>query len=88
MPLEERKGFIQDIISQRNLALTDGLLVLRKSKKFIFSCDFYNKDGSRAEMCGNAACCMSFYARSMSYPLGDFQLGTEIVSAQSREEFP
>ena len=79
-PLEERKAFIQDIISQRKLALTEGLLVLKKSKKFIFSCDFYNKDGSKAEMCGNAACCMSFYAKAMSYSPGAFQMGKEIVS--------
>ena len=76
----ERKNFMKRLLSHKELSLTDGLVVLKKSKKYLFSCDFYNKDGSTAEMCGNAACCISFYAEKMSYPLGAFRLGKEIVS--------
>lgn len=36
---------------------TDGLIFLRKAKGFDFGWDFYNSDGSDAEMCGNAARC-------------------------------
>ncbi len=41
---------------------TDGLIFLRKSKGYDFGWDFYNSDGSDAEMCGNAArCATKFY---------------------------
>ncbi len=84
MSLSERKSFIDSLIFEEELYLTDGLIVLKKSQKFIFACDFYNRDGSKAEMCGNAACCMSFYAHLMSYPQGrQFQMGEEIVSCSS-----
>ena len=83
MSLSERKSFIDALVFEKELSLTDGLIVLKQSQNFIFACDFYNKDGSKAEMCGNAACCMSFYAQLMSYPQGKFQLGKEIVSCSS-----
>lgn len=80
MSFLERRHFMEDLISPEVLSLTDGLVVLKENGKFLFSCDFYNKDGSMAEMCGNAACCVSFYAQSLSYPLGAFRLGEEIIS--------
>ena len=30
-----------------------------------FSCDFFNKDGSFADLCGNAACCAAFFGREI-----------------------
>ena len=41
---------------------TDGLAVLLPSKTCDFKWLFYNADGSPAEMCGNAACCVIEYA--------------------------
>ena len=79
--LSQRKAFIEEeILSKKELALTDGLVVVKKSEKLAFSCDFYNKDGSKAQMCGNAACCMSAYAEWMSLPLGSFGFGEELIS--------
>lgn len=40
---------------------TDGLLYLRPENQFDFAWDFYNSDGSHAEMCGNAARCAAFF---------------------------
>lgn len=40
---------------------TDGLLFLRPEKGFDFAWDFYNSDGSHAEMCGNAARCATLF---------------------------
>ncbi len=39
----------------------DGLVVLLPSKLCDFKWLFYNSDGSPAEMCGNAACCVTDY---------------------------
>ena len=40
---------------------TDGLLFLRPEPGFDFAWDFFNSDGSKAEMCGNAARCASLF---------------------------
>ncbi len=44
---------------------TDGILFIKPEMNFDFSWDFYNSDGSTAEMCGNAARCAAlfFYSR-------------------------
>ncbi len=40
----------------------DGILLLKNSADADFAWDFYNQDGSRAEMCGNAARCAGLWA--------------------------
>lgn len=40
---------------------TDGVLFLRPEKNYDFAWDFFNADGSSAEMCGNAARCATVY---------------------------
>jgi diaminopimelate epimerase len=40
---------------------TDGFIILKKKVNFDFEWDFYNADGSHAEMCGNAARCVALY---------------------------
>ena len=75
--LSERKKFMEQLISPTDLSLTDGLVVLKKSKGL--SCDFYNKDGSTAEMCGNAACCVSTYTDWMSLAVKILLFGKETV---------
>jgi diaminopimelate epimerase len=39
----------------------DGILFIRASKDFDFEWDFYNSDGTSAEMCGNAARCATLF---------------------------
>jgi diaminopimelate epimerase len=43
----------------------DGMVFLEPDKELDFSWDFYNSDGSRAEMCGNAARCAARFAHKM-----------------------
>jgi len=40
----------------------DGMVFLEKDKDLDFAWDFFNSDGSHAEMCGNAARAVSLYA--------------------------
>lgn len=45
----------------------DGLVIVKAASpksNFDYEWDFYNKDGSSAEMCGNAARCMAFYVKT------------------------
>jgi diaminopimelate epimerase len=43
----------------------DGMVFLESDKKEDFAWDFYNSDGSHAEMCGNAARAVSLYASQL-----------------------
>lgn len=40
---------------------TDGILFLHPEKAYDFAWDFFNSDGSKAEMCGNAARCATLF---------------------------
>jgi diaminopimelate epimerase len=42
----------------------DGLLLLERDSKEAFRMVYYNADGSRAEMCGNGARCMAWFAHA------------------------
>ena len=78
--LSHRKAFLNKLLSQKDLFnLTDGLIVLRESKDNKVLCDFYNKDGSQADMCGNAACCLAFYFNSLNCPITELTLGSQTV---------
>lgn len=66
---------------------TDGLLLIESgSNEFDFKWDFYNSDGSTAEMCGNAARCAALYCyENMESPEKStikFQTGAGLVTTQ------
>ena len=73
--ISNRKVFLKKLISEPDLSLTDGLIVINRKSETSFYCDFYNKDGSTAEMCGNASCCVSMYAHWLNFPLKTLLLG-------------
>jgi len=51
-------------LCHRTLGLgADGLLFLEPSKEADYKWDFYNSDGSSAEMCGNAARCATLWSK-------------------------
>ena len=78
-PLLKRRDFIKALLPPSDFSLLDGLVVFQKIKKGGISCHFYNKDGSKAEMCGNAACCVSLYMQWIGLPLMPFRLGQKTV---------
>lgn len=43
----------------------DGFIFIEPDREYDFSWDFYNADGSRAEMCGNGARCAARFARKI-----------------------
>jgi diaminopimelate epimerase len=43
----------------------DGLILIEDSARFDFKWQFYNADGSRAEMCGNGARCAARFANTL-----------------------
>jgi len=54
----ERMKVAQAVCHRTNGIGADGFLVLEPSSQADFRWDFYNADGSNAEMCGNAARCV------------------------------
>ncbi|PIS10161.1 MAG: diaminopimelate epimerase [Bdellovibrio sp. CG10_big_fil_rev_8_21_14_0_10_47_8] len=57
----DRQNLAQKICTSYFGFATDGLIVLEKKSGYDFAWDFYNSDGSVAEMCGNAARCVSLF---------------------------
>ena len=80
LSIEERGKFIKSL---RN-PVADGLAVLKPSESLAFECDFYNRDGSRPQMCGNLSCCLALYARETGLAREEsfyFKVGPEKVKA-------
>src|ERR1043165_5363819 len=55
----------------------DGLLLLEPDKKEDFRMVYYNADGSRADMCGNGARCMAWFAHAQGAAGTSFQFHTD-----------
>lgn len=58
-----RPGFVKKVCRRRESIGADGVIIIGNSRKADFSWDFYNADGSVAEMCGNGARCAARFAR-------------------------
>lgn len=60
------ENFIQQVCRRKLSVGADGLILIESSDAYDFQWQFYNADGSRAEMCGNGARCAARFA----YELG------------------
>ncbi len=55
-------------ICQRGISIgADGVVFIEKTPQYDFAWDFYNSDGSMAEMCGNASRCVARLAFDLGY---------------------
>lgn len=83
-------GQIQRICNRQKGVGADGLLMLVPSKtgKADWAWDFYNSDGSTAEMCGNGARCFARYVQKLAGSNGKlcFETGAGIISAEFHGE--
>ena len=59
---QDYSNLAKEICHRNNSLGADGLVVIYPNEKFDFEWDFYNNDGSIANMCGNASRCASLYA--------------------------
>ena len=84
LSLKDRGRFLKSLGDKR----AEGLAVLKPSRSLAFECDFYNRDGSSAEMCGNLSCCLILYAQTFKLAGGRafyFKVGKEKVKAFERD---
>ncbi|MCX7990772.1 MAG: diaminopimelate epimerase [Proteobacteria bacterium] len=56
-PFDFFRGIVTKVTSRNNGVGADGLIILNKDDEVDFRWDFFNSDGSVAEMCGNGARC-------------------------------
>ncbi len=61
---EEQAAFAKKVCRRMFSVGADGLILLENSDVADFKWQFYNADGTRAEMCGNGARCAARYAYS------------------------
>lgn len=62
LSLEERSRWSAGLCRRRYSVGADGLILVTRSDSATVDVDFYNPDGSRAEMCGNGSRCAARFA--------------------------
>ncbi|PIE72502.1 MAG: diaminopimelate epimerase [Deltaproteobacteria bacterium] len=62
IPQDQQPRFAKEICKRMYSIGADGLILLQHSASADFSWNFYNADGSEAEMCGNGARCAARFA--------------------------
>ena len=63
-------GDIVKLCQRGNCIGADGLILVTNCPNYDFKWDYYNKDGSLVEMCGNGARCVAHFARKLGIPVG------------------
>lgn len=69
----------------------DGVVILEADPHESFRIRYYNRDGSRGELCGNASLCSASLAARLGIgPAGGFRFSTDVgpISARIRNGFP
>ena len=81
---KERSKLAQRLCHRQNGVGADGLVVVMPHPEYDFEWDFYNADGSRATMCGNASRAVAHYAMSKGISAdgkAEFLTGAGVISA-------
>jgi diaminopimelate epimerase len=81
-------AFVRKVCVRKISVGADGLLLIEPSKTVNFKWQFFNSDGSVAEMCGNAARCVARYAylRSIAPKKMSFETLIGIISAEVNDD--
>ena len=81
---ENRSELARKLCHRQNGVGADGLVVLLPHKKYDFVWEFYNADGSEADMCGNASRCAAHYAHEKGISKAgeaEFLTGAGVIKA-------
>ncbi len=57
-----KRDFVKKVCAPKSSVGADGVIFIENSDKVDYRWDFYNSDGSSAEMCGNGGRCVARYA--------------------------
>jgi len=85
---EKRPQWVQKICTRKYSIGADGVILIEDSPSADFKWQFYNCDGSRAEMCGNGARCAArfSYLEGISGPHLKFETDAGIIEAHVNEK--
>ena len=65
VPDPVKVGLVVDYCHRRFGIGADGMIFVENDPEYDFAWDFYNSDGSKAEMCGNGARCVARFAHKI-----------------------
>ena len=80
----DRSALARKLCHRQNGVGADGLVVLLPHEKYDFEWEFYNSDGSRADMCGNASRCVAHFAHEKGISkdgTSEFLTGAGVIRA-------
>jgi diaminopimelate epimerase len=81
---EDRSELAKKLCHRQNGVGADGLVVLLPNKKYDFEWQFYNSDGSEADMCGNASRAVAHFAHEKGIckdGTAEFLTGAGVIKA-------
>jgi diaminopimelate epimerase len=87
---EDRSALAKKLCHRQNGVGADGLVVLLPHRKYDFEWEFYNADGSTADMCGNASRCVAHYAHEKGISKGgeaEYLTGAGVIRATINGEY-
>jgi len=84
---EERSELTKTLCHRQNGVGADGLIVIMPHDEYDFEWDFYNADGSYAEMCGNGSRAAAHYAfnNNLAPKKMSFLTGAGVINAEVKE---
>jgi diaminopimelate epimerase len=87
---KERSKLAQVLCHRQDGIGADGLIVVVPHKTYDFEWEFYNSDGSHADMCGNGsrACAHYAYNHNLAPQSMDFMTGAGVIHAQVTDNTP
>ena len=82
-----KRDFVSKICVPKISVGADGVIFIENSEEFDFKWDFYNGDGSSAEMCGNGGRCVARYAyeKNIAPEKMSFETTAGIIKAEVKE---
>jgi len=81
---KDRSQFAKKLCHRQNGVGADGLVVLIPHEIYDFEWEFYNADGSKADMCGNASRCVAHFAYEKGISkdnVAEFLTGAGVIRA-------
>jgi len=78
VPEKEQQELTKKLCIRKFSVGADGIIFLKESSKADIGWDFYNADGSRADMCGNGARCAARFAHLNG--MGDARISLETLA--------
>ena len=81
---QDRSELAKKLCHRQNGVGADGLVVLLPHEKYDFEWEFYNSDGSTADMCGNASRAAAHYAHEKGISMdgkAEFLTGAGVIRA-------